>query len=68
MIDAGYERFLWPGDRRSEKYCLEPVYLTDCNKVFVSFFLFIKKNPPPSPFRKMFLIIIIIIIIATTNR
>lgn len=38
MIDAGYERFLWPGDSRAERYCLEPVYLSDCNTVFVSFF------------------------------
>ncbi len=38
MIDAGYERFLWPGDSRTERYCLEPVYPTDCNAVLVSFF------------------------------
>lgn len=38
MVDAGYEQFLWPGDSRTERYCLQPVYLTDCNTVFVSFF------------------------------
>lgn len=47
MIDAGYERFLWPNDGRTGRYCLEPVYLTDCNTVYVSFlFLY----PPPSLF------------------
>lgn len=59
MIDAGYERFLWPGDSRAERYCLEPVYLSDCNTVFVGFFFL--------SFSQILPIIIIIIIINTTT-
>lgn len=62
MTDAGF----WPGEATPDRYCLRPVYLTDCNTVLVSFsFSFV--SPLPSlfflSFRKSF---IIIIIIATT--
>ena len=58
MIDAGYERYLWPGDNRAERYCLEPVYLTDCNTVYVSFFFFFFFFlSSPFSFRESFIII-----------